>query len=122
MTTIHIRFWRSRRHDITLKTESTKPRKLEVFNCLIKRIIFIEKNSCHKFDSVFNSESHDQINEDMRWVGADAPEEITKKLLSVGSIESSVYLLLSNIYTDAGMWEMVNSVRRKMSIKDIPNT
>ena len=52
----------------------------------------------------------------------DLAEEITKKLLSVGSIESSVYLLLSNIYTDAGMWEMVNSVRRKMSIKDIPNT
>ncbi|WZZ56650.1 hypothetical protein YC2023_056757 [Brassica napus] len=43
----------------------------------------------------------------------DLAEEITEKLLSMGSIESSVYLLLSNIYADAGMWEMVNSVRRK---------
>ncbi|CDY09714.1 BnaC07g33470D [Brassica napus] len=44
-------------------------------------------------------------------------EEIAEKLLSMGSNESSVYVLLSNIYADAGMWEMVNSVRRKMGIK-----
>ncbi|KAF3490431.1 hypothetical protein F2Q69_00056762 [Brassica cretica] len=36
-------------------------------------------------------------------------EEIAEKLLSMGSNESSVYVLLSNIYADAGMWEMVNS-------------
>ena len=47
----------------------------------------------------------------------DLGEEIAEKLLSMGSIESSVYVLLSNIYADAGMWEMVNSVRRKMCIK-----
>ncbi|CAH8309011.1 unnamed protein product [Eruca vesicaria subsp. sativa] len=47
----------------------------------------------------------------------DLAEEIAEKLLSMGSNESSVYVLLSNIYADAGMWEMVNSVRRKMGIK-----
>lgn len=44
-------------------------------------------------------------------------EEIAEKLLSMEHNESSVYVLLSNIYADAGMWEMVNSVRRKMGIK-----
>ncbi|KAJ0244961.1 Pentatricopeptide repeat-containing protein [Hirschfeldia incana] len=45
-------------------------------------------------------------------------EEIAEKLLSMEhNNESSVYVLLSNIYADAGMWEMVNSVRRKMGIK-----
>ncbi|KAF8047682.1 hypothetical protein N665_2878s0004 [Sinapis alba] len=47
----------------------------------------------------------------------DLAEEIAEKLLSMGSNESSVYVLLSNIYADAGMWEMVNGVRRKMGIK-----
>ncbi|WZZ56649.1 hypothetical protein YC2023_056756 [Brassica napus] len=37
----------------------------------------------------------------------DLEEEIAEKLLSVGSNESSVYVLLSNIYADAGVWEMV---------------
>uniref|UniRef100_M4E695 Amidase domain-containing protein n=1 Tax=Brassica campestris TaxID=3711 RepID=M4E695_BRACM len=47
----------------------------------------------------------------------DLAEEIAEKLLSMGSNESSVYVLLSNIYADAGMWEMVNSVRSKMGMK-----
>ncbi|KAF3608184.1 hypothetical protein DY000_02044551 [Brassica cretica] len=37
----------------------------------------------------------------------DLAEEIAEKLLSMGSNESSVYVLLSNIYADAGVWEMV---------------
>ncbi|CAN8306151.1 unnamed protein product [Cochlearia groenlandica] len=44
-------------------------------------------------------------------------EEIAEKLLSMEADESSVYVLLSNIYADSGMWEMVNHVRRKMNIK-----
>lgn len=47
----------------------------------------------------------------------DLAEEIAEKLLSMEPDESSVYVLLSNIYADAGMWEMVNRVRRKMGIK-----
>uniref|UniRef100_A0A0D3BF38 Amidase domain-containing protein n=1 Tax=Brassica oleracea var. oleracea TaxID=109376 RepID=A0A0D3BF38_BRAOL len=47
----------------------------------------------------------------------DFAEEIAERLLSMGSNESSVYVLLSNIYADAGMWEMVNSVRSKMGMK-----
>ncbi|CAG7871589.1 unnamed protein product [Brassica rapa] len=47
----------------------------------------------------------------------DLAEEIAEKLLAMGSNESSVYVLLSNIYADAGMWEMVNSVRSKMGMK-----
>ncbi|VVA90161.1 unnamed protein product [Arabis nemorensis] len=47
----------------------------------------------------------------------DLAEEIAEKLLSMEPDESSLYVLLSNIYADAGMWEMVNHVRRKMGIK-----
>ncbi|CAN7023843.1 unnamed protein product [Brassica rapa subsp. trilocularis] len=47
----------------------------------------------------------------------DLAEEIAEKLLSMRSNESSVYVLLSNIYADAGMWEMVNNVRSKMGMK-----
>ncbi|KAL9855496.1 Pentatricopeptide repeat-containing protein mitochondrial [Arabidopsis thaliana] len=47
----------------------------------------------------------------------DLAGEIAEKLLSMEPEKSSVYVLLSNIYADAGMWEMVNCVRRKMGIK-----
>ncbi|ESQ27602.1 hypothetical protein EUTSA_v10018358mg [Eutrema salsugineum] len=47
----------------------------------------------------------------------DLAEEIAEKFFSMEPDESSVYVLLSNIYADAGMWEMVNCVRRKMGIK-----
>lgn len=44
-------------------------------------------------------------------------EEIAEKLLTVEPDKSSVYVLLANIYADAGMWEMVDCVRRKMGVK-----
>ncbi|XP_010557105.1 PREDICTED: pentatricopeptide repeat-containing protein At1g06140, mitochondrial [Tarenaya hassleriana] len=44
-------------------------------------------------------------------------EEIAEKLLSLEPDNSSVYVLLSNVYADAGMWDMVNSVRKKMGMK-----
>ncbi|KAG7591096.1 Pentatricopeptide repeat [Arabidopsis thaliana x Arabidopsis arenosa] len=47
----------------------------------------------------------------------DLAGEVAEKLLSMEPDESSVYVLLSNIYADAGMWEMVNCVRHKMGIK-----
>ncbi|KAL1202136.1 Pentatricopeptide repeat-containing protein [Cardamine amara subsp. amara] len=47
----------------------------------------------------------------------DLAEEIAEKILSMEPDKSSVYVLLSNIYADAGMWEMVNCVRQKMGIK-----
>ncbi|XP_010501338.1 PREDICTED: pentatricopeptide repeat-containing protein At1g06140, mitochondrial-like [Camelina sativa] len=47
----------------------------------------------------------------------DLAEEIAEKLLTVEPDKSSVYVLLSNIYADAGMWEMVDCVRRKMGMK-----
>ncbi|KFK42942.1 hypothetical protein AALP_AA1G058600 [Arabis alpina] len=47
----------------------------------------------------------------------DLAEEIAEKLLSMEPDESRIYVLLANIYADAGMWEMVNHVRQKMGIK-----
>ncbi|CAA7026457.1 unnamed protein product [Microthlaspi erraticum] len=44
-------------------------------------------------------------------------EEVAEKVLSMEPGETGVYVLLSNIYADAGMWEMVNCVRQKMGIK-----
>ncbi|KAK9281302.1 hypothetical protein L1049_004199 [Liquidambar formosana] len=41
-------------------------------------------------------------------------EEVSKKLLPLESDQSSVYVLLSNIYADVGMWESVKKMRLKM--------
>ncbi|KAJ7972681.1 Pentatricopeptide repeat [Quillaja saponaria] len=46
-------------------------------------------------------------------------EEVASKLLPLEPDESSVYVLLSNIYADAGRWEMVNKTRMKMSGKGL---
>ena len=46
-------------------------------------------------------------------------EEVAKKLLPLESDQSGVYVMLSNIYADFGMWEMVKKTRVKMFEKGL---
>ncbi|OVA02448.1 Pentatricopeptide repeat [Macleaya cordata] len=46
-------------------------------------------------------------------------EKVAEKLLVLEPDQSSVYVMLSNIYAAAGKWEMVKKIRRKMSKKGL---
>ncbi|RVW99805.1 Pentatricopeptide repeat-containing protein, chloroplastic [Vitis vinifera] len=50
---------------------------------------------------------------------AELAEEVAKKLLPLESDQSGVYVMLSNIYADVGMWEMVKKTRLKMCEKGL---
>ncbi|KAK8326821.1 hypothetical protein V6Z11_A11G141000 [Gossypium hirsutum] len=45
-------------------------------------------------------------------------ENVAKKLLRLDANYASVYVLLSNIYADAGRWESVKKIRNKLAIRD----
>lgn len=49
-------------------------------------------------------------------------EEVAEKLLHLEPDRSTVYVLLSNIYADAGMWDMVKKMRLQMSEKGFQKT
>ncbi|CAK9150026.1 unnamed protein product [Ilex paraguariensis] len=46
-------------------------------------------------------------------------EEVAKRLLPLETDSSSVYVLLSNIYADLGMWDMVKKIRMEFDEKGV---
>lgn len=53
---------------------------------------------------------------------AELAEEVAKKLLPLESDKSGVYVMLSNIYADVGMWDMMKKTRTKISEKGLHKT
>ena len=45
--------------------------------------------------------------------------KVADQLLSLDPEDPSSYILLSNIYASAGMWEQVSTVRRLMAAKEV---
>ncbi|CAK9148601.1 unnamed protein product [Ilex paraguariensis] len=46
-------------------------------------------------------------------------EEVTKRFLPLETDSSSVYVLLSNIYADLGMWDLVKKIRKEFGEKGV---